>query len=167
MCTHTNIYAPNKPMQSDRLIGALSENKAKIVASLEIRISYDPSEFDFSIIVPFIQGSYWGQGREQQDIMQSFRSSYSVGFFLPSGKQIAWARATSDTVFHAYIFDLAVVLKHRGKGYGKRLVSELMSHPDLWNVSGWMLSTKKHHDLYRQFGFTDAESGRYMSLKRV
>jgi len=71
------------------------------------------------------------------------------------------------TVYHAYIFDLAVVQDFRGRGYGKQLVKELMAHPSLINVSGWMLATKIHHDLYRQFGFKDAKQGRYMSLKKM
>jgi len=134
---------------------------------MEIRVSYDQSEFNFDLIVPFIQQSYWGKGRNHQDIVQAFENSFSIGFFLESGEQIAWARATSDTVYHAYIFDLAVVQKYRGKGYGKQLVTDLMAHPSLIKVSGWMLSTKMHHELYRQFGFADAEQGRYMSLKKI
>jgi len=134
---------------------------------MDIRISYEPLEFNFDLIVPFIQQSYWGKGRTHQDIVQAFKNSFSVGFFAENGEQIAWARATSDTVYHAYIFDLAVVQEFRGGGYGKQLIKELMAHPSLVNVSSWMLSTKMHHDLYRQFGFEDAEQGRYMSLKRM
>lgn len=137
------------------------------MASINIRISHDPAEFKYELIAPFIQNSYWGSGRIQTEIVQAFQNSYVVGFFLPDGNQVAWARATSDTVYHAYIFDLAVVEEFRGNGYGKRLVTELMSHPELRRVSGWMLSTRVHHDLYRQFGFEDATTGRYMTLKKM
>jgi len=133
---------------------------------MEIRTSYDQSEFDYDLIVPFIQQSYWGKGRIRKDILQAFNSSFAIGLFHNNGRQIAWARATSDTVYHAYIFDLAVVEEYRGKGYGKQLVNELMAHPKLIDVSGWMLATELHHDLYRKFGFEDVEQGRYMSLKK-
>ena len=133
----------------------------------EIRISYDQSEFDFDLIVPFIQQSYWGKGRSHKDIVASFKNSFVIGFFLPNETQIAWARVTSDMVYHAYIFDLAVIKEFRGMGYGKKLVTELMVHPELVRVSGWMLSTRMHHKLYRQFGFEDVEHGGCMFLKKV
>jgi len=133
---------------------------------MQIRISYDQAEFNFDLIVPFTQQSYWGKGRCYQNIVTAFSNSFAIGMFLEDGEQIAWARATSDTVFHAYIFDLVVVEDYRGMGFGKRLVTELMAHPSLTNVSGWMLSTRFHHELYRQFGFKDAEQGRYMALRK-
>jgi len=133
---------------------------------MNIRTSYDQSEFDYDLIVPAIQNSYWGEGRIYSDITCAFENSYNVGYFLQSGGQIAWARATSDTIYHAYIFDLYVLREYRGNGYGKQLVTDLMAHPELTRVSGWMLSTRQHHDLYRQFGFMDAEPKRYMSLKK-
>ncbi len=135
--------------------------------AVDIRVRYDSSEFNFDVIVPFVQQSYWGKGRKREDICRAFMNSYCIGFFLDDTHQIAWARATSDTVYHAYIFDLAVLEQYRGKGLGKQLIERLMSHPSLDNVTGWMLSTRFHHDLYRQFGFQDAEQGRYMSLSKL
>ena len=133
----------------------------------ELVVSYDCTTYDFDVIVPFIQQSYWGAGRRRDDIVRAFQHSWTVGLFLPGGQQIGWARATSDTVFHAYIFDLAVIERFRGRGIGRRLVEVLMQHPELTNVTGWMLSTRYHHDLYRTFGFEDAEQGRYMTLKKL
>ncbi|MCE2522687.1 MAG: GNAT family N-acetyltransferase [Rhodobacteraceae bacterium] len=56
---------------------------------------------------------------------------------------------------------------HRGKGLGKFLIVELMRHPDLRDVTGWMLSTHNLHHLYRQFGFKDAEQGRHLVMTRT
>ena len=131
-----------------------------------IQTSYRFEDLDFDVIVPATQVSYWGQGRTREGIIKSFRSSYPVGLYTRDGGQIGWARATSDTVYHAYIFDLQVIPAFRGQGLGRRLSEDLMAHPELANVTGWMLSTRAHHSLYRKLGFTDAEPGRYMSRVR-
>lgn len=133
---------------------------------MDINISYEHSDFNYDLIVPFIQKSYWGKGRSYENIVQAFSRSFVVGFFSSDGTQIGWARATSDTIYHAYIFDLAIVEEHRGTGLGKKLTLELMSHPELKDVAGWMLATKKHHGMYRKLGFKGVESGRYMSYKK-
>ena len=126
---------------------------------MNLRISYNVDEFDFDLIVPATQASYWGSSRRRDGIVKSFRNSFSVGLFHPADGQVGWVRATSDTVYHAYIYDLQVVHAHRGKGLGKRLVSELMNHPELGEVTGWMLSTRDHHHLYRPFGFSECRRG--------
>ncbi|MEO1536375.1 MAG: GNAT family N-acetyltransferase [Pseudomonadota bacterium] len=131
----------------------------------EIATSYRFEDLDFDTIVPATQASYWGQGRTHEGIVQSFRNAYAVGLY--DGKaQIGWARATSDTVYHAFIYDLQVILSYRGRGLGKRLAQDLMAHPDLIAVTGWMLATRAHHGLYRKLGYEDAEPGRFMSLAR-
>lgn len=134
---------------------------------MEIHTSYDLSDFDFDRIIPAIQGSYWGEGRTAVGIVAAFKHSFPIGLFHPEDGQVGWARATSDKVYHAYIFDLMVVPKCRGLGLGKRLTQDLMAHPELREVSGWMLSTRHHHGLYRHFGFKDAEPGRYMAMKKT
>ena len=117
-----------------------------------IRTSYDLDEFDFDIIVPATQGSYWGKGRTREGIVESFKNAFPVGLFHPADGRIDWARATSDIVYHAYIFDLQVVPAYRGRGLGRRLAIDLMNHPELRGVTGWMLSTRAHHHIYRPLG---------------
>lgn len=132
---------------------------------MNLTTSYSFEDLDFNIIVPATQSSYWGQGRTREGIIQSFRNAFPVGLY--DGKAlIGWARATSDTVYHAYIYDLQVIPAYRGQGLGTRLTQDLMAHPDLKDVTGWMLSTRAHHGMYRKLGFKDAEPGRYMALTR-
>ena len=132
---------------------------------MTLTTSYRFEDLDFNIIVPATQSSYWGHGRTRDGIIQSFRNAYPVGLY-DGEALIGWARATSDTVYHAYIYDLQVIPEYRGQGLGTRLTQDLMAHPELKNVTGWMLSTRAHHGMYRKLGFTDAEPGRFMTLSR-
>ncbi|APX13052.1 GNAT family N-acetyltransferase [Tateyamaria omphalii] len=122
--------------------------------------------FDFDRIVSAIQDSYWGQGRSDADIRLAFAGSAVVGVF-EDGQQVAVARATTDTVFYAYIFDLIVFESHRGRGLARVLMDALFAHPKLKEVSGWMLSTRDAHGLYTQYGFAPVEPGRTMWMRRT
>jgi len=133
---------------------------------MDVMTSYKFEDLDFDVIVPETQNSYWGSGRSREGIIQSFENSFPVGLRLTTGEQIGWARATSDTVYHAYIYDLQVIPEYRGKGLGKKLTKDLIEHPMLRNVTGWMLATRNQHALYRKFGFEDAEPGRYMAMMK-
>lgn len=124
------------------------------------------SAFDFDLIARVMKETFRDEERSREDFERCFRNSYVVGHFEENGGQTGWARATSDTVFHAYMMDVLVVPAYRGKGLGKRLVSELLDHPALCDVTTWMLSTHDRHDLYRPFGFRNAEPGRYMVMKK-
>ena len=132
---------------------------------MSLSISTDWSTFDLDRVIPFLQASYWGARRTPEDIKRSFAGSYVVGLF-DDGSQIGMARAMSDGVFSAYIYDLFVFEEHRGKGHAHRLLEAIMSHPDLKDVTGWMLATRDAHGLYEEYGFEPVEAGRYMSLTR-
>lgn len=131
---------------------------------MKITTSYEFSAFNCDLIIPAIQNSYWGAGRSATGIKRAFQNSFVAGLFI-GAEQVGWARATSDTVYHAFIFDLMVVPEYRGKGIGKRLTRDLMAHPQLTDVSGWMLATRDHHGLYQQFGFSEVEPNRFMTLR--
>lgn len=132
---------------------------------MRIRISYDLGDFELDRIVNFIQNSYWGSGRMPEAVQRSLENSSVVGLF-EGGQQLGMARAVSDHVFHAYVFDLFVFEEHRGRGLSRMLIEALLDHPDLAGVSGWMLSTKDAHGLYRKYGFQPTNPERTMWMKR-
>lgn len=131
-----------------------------------IRTSYDPADFDYPMITDFISHSYWGEGRMAVDIRNSIEHSYPVGLF-DGNRQIAFARAISDCQFSAYVYDLFVVDEYRGRGLARRLMKDLMAHPDLSAVTGWMLSTRDAQGLYEKLGFVRTEFGRTMHLTKA
>ena len=132
---------------------------------MSLRIETDLARFDMDRIIPFIQSSYWGAGRAAADIHRAFTASALVGLF-DGDQQIGMARAVSDGVFSAFIYDLFVFEEHRGHGHGRRLLEALFNHPDLRDVTGWMLGTRDAHGLYEKYGFAQVSEGRYMQLKR-
>ncbi|MFL4469438.1 GNAT family N-acetyltransferase [Tateyamaria armeniaca] len=133
---------------------------------MTLEIVTDPARLDYDRIIPFVQNSYWGTGRAAADIRRAFAGSAVVGVF-EEGAMLGTARAVTDGVFHAYIYDLFVFEEHRGRGLAHVLMDALFDHPDLRDVAGWMLSTRDAHGLYEKYGFAPIDPGRVMWMRRT
>jgi len=129
-------------------------------------LEWDTTHFDFDRIIPFIQHSYWGKGRTEQDIRKAFQGSAVVGVF-EGHDQLGMARAITDGVYHAYIYDLFVFEPYRGRGLSRILLQGMFQHPQLKDVKGWMLSTRDAHGLYEKYGFAPVDPQRVMWLRRT
>ncbi|MEM7222312.1 MAG: GNAT family N-acetyltransferase [Pseudomonadota bacterium] len=128
-------------------------------------IHNDMARFELDRVCEFIAESYWGQGRSRTRILKSFEGSLCFGAFLGE-EQVGFARVAGDRVFFAYLMDLFVFPAQRGQGIGKALMDAILTHPELSQVTTFMLSTKDGHSLYARFGFAaPAEPARIMVRK--
>lgn len=59
----------------------------------------------------------------------------------------------TDKATFAYLADVYILEDHRGHGLAKRLISEVMQHPDLQGLRRMLLATRDAHGLYAQYGF--------------
>jgi GNAT superfamily N-acetyltransferase len=60
----------------------------------------------------------------------------------------------TDFVRFAHVLDVFVLKEFRGRGFGKLLMSTILSHPDLNTISRFTLGTADAQGLYARFGFT-------------
>jgi GNAT superfamily N-acetyltransferase len=119
----------------------------------EFRISTNKDELDIPLIHHFLsEESYWKKGVPFETVRKSLMHSMCFGGFIGTA-QIAFGRVITDCADFGYIRDIFVLKEHRGKGYGKLIVQEMLSHPELRGVN-FMLGTEDAHSLYQQFGFT-------------
>ena len=118
----------------------------------KITISTDKSKLDIPYIHSFLSTSYWAKGRTIKQVETSIEHSTCFGIYL-SNRQIGFARVLTDRVVFAYIMDVFIDPAYRGNGYAKRLIQEVLHHPDFSLLSQWHLKTKDTHLLYEQFGF--------------
>jgi GNAT superfamily N-acetyltransferase len=51
------------------------------------------------------------------------------------------------------LLDVFVVAEHRGHGFSRRLLHEVVSHPKLQGLRRFTLTTTHAHGLYAAFGF--------------
>ena len=115
-------------------------------------ISDDPARLDVGLIHGFLAASYWAEGRSRETVERSIANSLCFGVYY-GGQQVGFARVVSDRAVFAYLMDVFVLPEHRGRGVGKSLIREVLSHPDLQGLRLFALRTRDAHGLYAQFGF--------------
>jgi GNAT superfamily N-acetyltransferase len=119
-----------------------------------LRISTDHSELDVSLIHRFLsEESSWAKGIPLSTVKVSIENSLCFGGFV-GGRQVAFARVISDFATFANLVDVFVLLEHRGRGYGKEVVSAVLAHEKLQGLRRFTLATGNAHGLYAAHGFT-------------
>jgi GNAT superfamily N-acetyltransferase len=132
----------------------------------ELLVSTDPGRLDHALVHRFLSDeSYWASGVSAPDVRASCDQALCFGVYR-GREQLAFARVITDFVRIAYLGDVFVVAEARGQGLSKRLVAEILAHPDLAGVERWLLGTRDAHGLYTRFGFVEAPAGRYMVRRR-
>jgi GNAT superfamily N-acetyltransferase len=117
-----------------------------------ISVSTDKSQLDVPFIQNFLKDIYWAAGRTIEEVQTTINASFCFGIYL-DGKQIGFARVVTDYAVFAYLMDVFIDEKHRGKGYSSILIDAMMNEPELKEVKIWRLATSDAHFLYEKFGF--------------
>ncbi len=118
-----------------------------------IVVSTDKSKLDIPFIQNFLKDIYWAAGRTIDEVQTTIDASVCFGIYL-DGRQIGFGRVITDYVVFAYLMDVFIDEKHRGKGYSSILIDAMMKEPQLQHVKIWRLATSDAHFLYEKFGFT-------------
>jgi len=118
------------------------------------QVSTDQGKLDIPMIYRFLsEQSTWAVGISRPVVERSIENSLCFGGYL-DGRQIAFARVTTDYATFAFLADVFVVPEYRGHGYGKQLIGVVLRHPSLQKLRRFMLATSDAHGLYERFGFT-------------
>lgn len=132
----------------------------------EISVSTDKSKLDIPLIHKYIsEDSYWAKGIPVEIVKRSIENSMCFGVYKGE-KQVGFARIMSDKATFAYLADVFILPEHRKQGLSKKLMAEIVAHPDLQGLRKMLLATADAHGLYRQFGFNELEKpGNFMEKK--
>ena len=115
-------------------------------------ISSNPEHLQLNRILEFISRSYWANDRPPKITVRAIENSLCFGMYEEE-KQIGFARVISDYSTYAWLCDVFIDENYRGRGLGKWLVANIMSHPELQGVRRWALATRDAHEMYKRFGF--------------
>ncbi len=128
-------------------------------------ISTNKTTLDIDAIHEFLSTkAYWSLNIPKETVRTSIENSLCFGLY-DGEKQIGFARVISDFATIAYLGDVYVLGKYRGRGLSKWLMEVVMSHPQLQGLRRWILLTGDAHGLYRKFGWTDiADPSLWMEL---
>ena len=120
----------------------------------DLIITSDKNLLDIVYITDFIAQTYWAKDRTMENMRTCIENSLNFGVFL-DGKQIGYARVVTDYYQFAYLMDVFIDEKYRGKGYSKMLMKHILECNALKDVKVIRLATVDAHGLYKQFGFTE------------
>lgn len=126
-------------------------------------ITTDDARLNLDFIHDFLSNhSYWAQGRSLEVMQRALEHSLNFGLFK-GDSQVGFARVVTDYATFAWLADVFIIDKHRGKGLGVWLIEIITSQPHLQGLRRWLLATRDAHELYRRFGFREVvEPQRWM-----
>ena len=128
---------------------------------MNYRIINGTDEMNILEVAALLKTTYWANKRSLETIEKSMRNSSCYGVYLDEGKKlVGFARVISDDATTYYLCDVIIDPAYRGRGFGKALVSHIVSLPEYVGLRGLLL-TKDAHGLYEQFGF-ETVNGRAM-----
>ncbi len=141
-----------------------------VCAHNEYEIDDSAARTDFEAVHAWLSNTYWSPGISMEKVVRGARNSTMVvgAFVSCTGAQAGFLRVVSDTTRFAWICDVFVDPVHRGKGIASAMVRFAINHPDLVDVTRWLLATKDAHDVYRSVGFEPlAEPARWMQYRPI
>ncbi len=101
----------------------------------------------------FKLGAFWAAERKIEDLNIAIENSEPVISVWDSQKLIGFARATSDGIYRATIWDVVIDPQYRGAGLGRKLVQTVLSHPRMNRVERVYLTTTHQQSFYERIGF--------------
>jgi GNAT superfamily N-acetyltransferase len=130
----------------------------------EFLFSTDKKKLDLIYIHNFLTQSYWAHGIPLQLVESSVKNSLCIGIYTNS-EQIGFARVVTDYTTFAWLADVFVDERFRGRGLSKTLMTFISSFEEFRLLRRFMLATRDAHGLYAQFAFKPLKSpDRFMEL---
>lgn len=101
----------------------------------------------------FEVAAFWAKHRSPEDLSIAVANSEPVIGVWDQERLIGFARATSDGIYRANIWDVVIHPDYRGAGLGRKLVETVLSHPRMNRVERVYLMTTHQQSFYERIGF--------------
>ena len=98
---------------------------------------------------------WWAKDRQIADLEIAIANSAPVISVWDGARLIGFARAISDGIYRATIWDVVVHPDYQGAGIGRKLVETVLSHPRLNRVERVYLTTTYQKAFYERVGFEE------------
>lgn len=106
----------------------------------------------------FNDTAFWAKNRSLNDLEIALAHSYPVVSVWDKERMIGFARATSDGVYRATIWDVVIHDDYQGAGLGRKMVETVLMHPHLNRVERVYLMTTHQQEFYRRIGFKENQT---------
>ncbi len=97
--------------------------------------------------------AFWARDRTLADLAMAIAHSDPVISAWDGDLMVGFARATSDRIYRATIWDVVVHPDYQGAGIGRQLVESILRHPHVVRVERVYLMTTHQQSFYEKLGF--------------
>ncbi|MBD2164464.1 GNAT family N-acetyltransferase [Calothrix membranacea FACHB-236] len=119
----------------------------------QIQFSDRKSEIDLEQLQQLFNiCAFWARERSIEDLSIAISNSEPVISVCDGNRLVGFARATSDGIYRATIWDVVIHPDYRGTGLGSKLVETVLSHPHM-RVERVYLMTTHQQGFYEKIGF--------------
>ncbi len=117
------------------------------------------SEADLQQLMALFQAAaFWACDRQAAELRTAIAHSYPVVTAWDGNHLIGFARATSDGVYRATIWDVVIHPTYQGAGLGRKLVETVLGHPHMNRVERVYLMTTHQQRFYERIGFQENQT---------
>jgi ribosomal protein S18 acetylase RimI-like enzyme len=106
----------------------------------------------------FQMTAFWAQHRTPEDWAIALANSKPIVTAWDGDRLIGFARATSDGIYRATIWDVVIHPDYQGAGLGRKLVETVLMHPHMNRVERVYLMTTHQRKFYERIGFEENKS---------
>jgi ribosomal protein S18 acetylase RimI-like enzyme len=112
------------------------------------------------------KSTFWAIDRQIEDLKIALDRSDPVVSAWDKDNLIGFARATSDGIYRATIWDVVVDPDYQRLGLGRKLVETVLAHSSMMRVERIYLTTTHQQSFYERLGFI-VNSSTTMMLDRA
>jgi len=124
-----------------------------------IRFSADKNLIDLDQLQSlFNMSAFWAKNRSLQSLETAIAHSNPVVSVWDHSYMIGFARATSDGIYRATIWDVVIHSDYQGAGLGRKLVQTVLAHPHINQVEKVYLMTTNEQNFYSRIGFEENQT---------
>ncbi len=133
----------------------------------QIKFCIGSSHIDLpQLQVLFQSTTFWAQNRRTEDLETAIDNSEPVISVWDGDRLIGFARATSDGIYRAMLWDVVIHPTYQGRGLGRKLVETVLSHPRIRRVERVLLTTTNQREFYERMGFEAMTTSTTMMLSK-
>ncbi|MEY3401547.1 MAG: acetyltransferase [Anabaena sp. CRKS33] len=120
----------------------------------QIQFSQSPGDIDIGQLQELFDiAAFWAKGRNIKDLAIAIANSEPVISVWDKELLIGFARATSDGIYRATIWDVVIHPDYQGNGLGSKLIETVLNHPRMQKVERVYLMTTHQQEFYEKIGF--------------
>ena len=102
--------------------------------------------------------AFWAKNRTINDLKKCLAKSDVVISIWVGNEIVGFGRALTDGIYRGVLWDIVIDQNHQGKGFGKLIVSNLLSSKEIKNTKKIYLMTTNKKLFYSQMNFKEVSS---------